>query len=171
MGRLTPEEAAERHAPVKENIKVQQVHWRIERVGFVALIVLITLALLGVFSSGPLSQVQQQTESGNLAVEYQRFIRNGATSELIFTLHSRPGQTVEMTLDDALLEEGTVEGMVPEPVSSFAHKGAGLVLRLQANAEGLATVRLAMRSSGIGSYRYSVHANGESLPLHQFIYP
>lgn len=92
MGFLGPGEREARQSPVEENIRVQYFHWRFERIGFWVLLTLMALAVLGLFSQGIFSHVRAQTVSGSLAVEYQRFLRNGATSTLVLSLHGKPDE-------------------------------------------------------------------------------
>lgn len=145
--------------------------WRLERVGFLALLLIIVLCLLGLFSGGPLSNVQQRTPSGDLQVEYQRFLRNGATTNLVLTLRSRDGAEAAVQFEGELLDSGRIETLVPEPLASATHDGSGLALRFAPDAEGVARVYLAFRSDGVGLYRFRVIANGEALDLQHFIYP
>lgn len=168
---LKPDDAVERQVPVQENLRIQACEWRIERLGFLVFLVIIGLCLLGLFSGGPLSHVQQRTASGDLQVEYQRFLRNGATSTLVLTLRSRDVNEPSVRFEGDLLQSGRIDGVVPEPVASAAYDTSGLALRFQPNADGVARVYVAFRSDGVGLYRFRVIANGEALDLQHFIYP
>ena len=168
---LRQDERADRVEPVREHMSIQQVHWRIERVGFLALLLLVLATLLGLFSRGPLSHAREQTISGSLALDYQRYLRNGATSGLVLMVSGQAGKDLDVQISGDLLEAVTLEGMAPAPVASATYEGSGLALRLRPDAAGRARVHLAFRADGVGLYRSTVSANGESLSLHQFIYP
>ncbi|MNQ33108.1 hypothetical protein D3C85_465300 [compost metagenome] len=171
MVQLRQDERADRAGPVRENMSIQQVHWRIERVGFYVLLLLILATMLGLFSKGPLSHARDQTVSGSLALDYQRYLRNGAISGMVLMLRGPAGKDLDVQISGDLLESVTIEGMVPTPAASATHEGSGLALRLRPDAEGRARVHLALRADGLGLYRSTVSANGESLSLRQFIYP
>ncbi|MCY1392366.1 hypothetical protein D9M68_305460 [compost metagenome] len=171
MVTLDPEESRERQVPVRENLRIQRVHWGIERIGFVILLALMLLTLLGLFSRGWLSHVHAQTASGGLELEYQRFLRNGATSNLVLTVRGEAGKEADVRIAGAFLQGVTVESLVPQPAASSSHEETGIALRLKPDANGRAQVHLALRSDGLGHYASRVLANGESLELNQFIYP
>ncbi|MDH1265217.1 MULTISPECIES: hypothetical protein [unclassified Pseudomonas] len=168
---LDPEEAIDRQTPVKENVRLQAQQWRLERIGFFVLLLLIILCLLGLFSGGPLSQVQQRTASGDLQVDYQRFLRNGATTTLVVTVRSRDGGEAGVQFEGELLDSGRIESVVPEPLGSASHAHSGVALRFEPDAEGVARVHVSFRSDAVGLYRFRVVANGEALDLQHFIYP
>lgn len=171
VGELRQDECADRAGPVREHMRIQKAHWRIERIGFYVLLLLILATLLGLFSKGPLSHAQDQTVSGSLALDYQRYLRNGATSSLVLMLRGPAGKDLDVQISGDLLEGVTIESMVPAPVTSASYEGSGLALRVRPDAEGRARVHLALRVDGVGLHRSRVSANGESLSLHQFIYP
>lgn len=168
---LDPEEAVDRQTPVRENVQLQTRQWRLERVGFLVMLLIIVLCLLGLFSGGPLSQVQQRTASGDLQVDYQRFLRNGATTTLVVTVRSQAGAEALVQFDGELLDSGQIETLVPEPVASASHARSGVALRVTPNEEGVARLYVGFRSDAVGLYRFRVSANGEALDLQHFIYP
>jgi hypothetical protein len=51
-------EQSSRNVPVRENMALQIRGWQIERLGWYGLLLLMALALAGLFSKGPLSHVQ-----------------------------------------------------------------------------------------------------------------
>ncbi len=171
MPLLDPGEREERQTPVSENLRVQQAHWRFEQIGFYVLLLVMLLALLGLFSKGGLSLTHAQTVSGSLAVEYQRFLRNGATSNIVLTVRGKPGQVSRIQISGALLDGVTVESIVPPPRAAATFAGGGLELTVRPDATGQARIHLALRSDGVGSYRSQLQANGETVKLYQFIYP
>ena len=65
-------EADNRSGPVEEDMPLQLRVWRIERAGWYALLLLVMLALLGLFSKGPLSDATVTGSLGHLQVYDQR---------------------------------------------------------------------------------------------------
>ncbi|HEV2128712.1 MAG TPA: hypothetical protein VGR22_08850, partial [Thermomicrobiales bacterium] len=62
---------------VDEDIEFQEREWKVQRVGWALMLVVIVLALVGLFGTGPLSAVEREADDGTLVLEYQRFVRHG----------------------------------------------------------------------------------------------
>lgn len=92
------DEFCDRDYPFQEYMHVQQRHWRLERAGWVVFLVIVLLALLGVFSQGVLSLTTARSADAALAVDYQRFERNSAASEITVRLRGEPGQATGQAL-------------------------------------------------------------------------
>ncbi|WP_181295069.1 hypothetical protein [Pseudomonas sp. Q2-TVG4-2] len=164
------DELSSRNYPIQEDMVLQSRIWKTERIGWAILIGMILVTFTGLFSTGPLSTVVAQTAAGDMQVQYQRFERHGASTEI--KINARAGQDgqVWLTLDGDILESFMVENIQPEPVSSESF-GRGLRLRFQPDPEGRATAYFSLRPSGLGLTKSVAHANGQHIELTQFIYP
>ncbi|MBD1552691.1 hypothetical protein [Pseudomonas typographi] len=166
----TPEYASRRE-PVEEDIALQLRTWRFERIGLAVLLLLILLALLGLFSKGPLSNANASSSDGQLSVEYQRFSRNDTEEQLHITLRAAPGQQLAVVLDPALLQAANIEAMHPLPGPSRS-QGQGLSIPMLADPQGVAALYLTLRTQGIGLFRCHLQAStGQALTINKFIYP
>lgn len=159
-------EQSSRHVPVRENMPLQILGWRIERIGWYGLLLLMLLALGGLFSRGPLSDVQASAAHGALRVEYSRFARNGAQSPLKVSLQG----THRLHIGGELLDGFTLESMQPAPARSQSDGSGGVILDFDGEAERL-VVSLRLTADGVGSYRSTFGAAGEQVELTHFIYP
>lgn len=160
-----------RSYPVEEDMAQQRRVWRFERIGWAGLIVLIVLTLAGLFSKGPLSQVEPQTADGKLQVSYERFSRNGSQDDMIVTSKGAPSEMRYLVVGSGLLEGVSIEKLNPQPAPLHS-EGRDLVIPMQADKDGLATLYLTVRSNGVGLYRGQMHMlGGETLPMPRFIYP
>ncbi|AMS18017.1 hypothetical protein BK636_23895 [Pseudomonas chlororaphis] len=160
-----------RSQPIQEDMALQRKVWRFERVGWYALVVVVLLTLAGLFSRGPLSTRDISSADGSLRVEYQRFLRNGATDSL--TLHLRGGarQLLEVEIAGELLQGFSVQALQPEPLKASS-AGAGIRLWLRADADGQARLYLTLLSTGVGFYDSRIRlADHPPLSISQFIYP
>ncbi|AWE92213.1 hypothetical protein [Pseudomonas paraeruginosa] len=90
-----------REYPIPERLESQRRAWHFERAGLWALLGLILLALTGVFAGGPLSSRTLVSDSGRLAIAYERFERSGASSRLRIDLRGAPGAEVGVRLGAA----------------------------------------------------------------------
>uniref|UniRef100_A0A1I7YW47 CinA domain-containing protein n=1 Tax=Steinernema glaseri TaxID=37863 RepID=A0A1I7YW47_9BILA len=78
-----------------EDMSMQQRVWRFERVGWYLLVIVVLLALAGLFGNGPLSDAEVVSQDGRVKVEYQRLSRSGTTDNLYITVQGEPGQPVK----------------------------------------------------------------------------
>lgn len=165
------EEFASRTDPVEEDMEEQRRAWRFERIGLAVLVVLIALTLGGLFSKGPLSHMQLQSPDGRLQVEYERFSRNGAQDDVIVSSSGAPGEMRYLVLSREWLEGMSIESLNPQP-ANLTSEARDLVIPMQADAQGVATLYLSMRSNGVGLYRGHIQLrNGPRLDTPKFIYP
>lgn len=116
------DELRDRTYPVQEFMDVQRRHWRLERVGWVLFLLVV---LLGLFSRGALSLTVSQSADGALAVEYQRFERKSAASQMIVKVRAEPGEVVQLEITGDLMDKFTIEGMQPAPLGSESFCGGG----------------------------------------------
>lgn len=165
------EEFVSRKYPVEEDMDEQRRAWRFERIGIGALVVLIGLTLGGLFSKGPLSHVQLQTPDGRLSVEYERFSRNGAQDDVIVSSSGAPGEMRYLVLGHEWLEGMSIESLNPQP-ANLTSDDRDLVIPMRADARGMATLYLSLRSNGVGLYKGHIRLkDGPRLDLSKFIYP
>lgn len=166
------DEMRERTYPVREFMQVQRRHWRLERIGWVAFVLIVLSALLGLFSQGVFSLNTVASADGALSVEHQRFERNGAASALRVAVQGEPDAQVQLEITGDLLEKFTIEGMQPAPLSSASFRG-GLRLVLRTDPAGDAVLRVALRAAGPGVSRshFALSGGAAAVTVSQFIYP
>lgn len=160
-----------RRYPVNEDMALQRKVWRFERWGWYGLIVLIALTLAGLFSKGPLSTADVRSADGQLRVEHQRFLRNGASDVLVIHLQGKAREPLEVAIRGELLRGFNVEMLQPQPLKAST-AGEGVKLWLLSDNDGKAVLYLTLRSDGVGSFVTQVAlATGASVRFSQFIYP
>ena len=159
-----------REHPVEDDIAFQRKAWKVERVGWAMLLLLVILTLLGLFSDGPLSDRRVSTADGALQVEYPRFLRKGARSSMRITLQGAPQASLQVTLEAPFLHAHNVEIIQPHPPLARSDRG-GLQLTLAADHTGKASVHLTVRAERVGSTNLGIRTDGHQLTLWQFIYP
>lgn len=159
-----------RNYPITDQIARQRKTWKHERIGYGVLLAFIGLALAGLFSSGPLSRQSSSSPERRLAVEYERFLRNGASNRIVLTAQTRPSVQAILRIDQAFLRAHTVESLQPQPLISRSHQG-GLELVGQADEQGFLNIYLTIRPDSIGLVRSTAWFEDESVVFTQFIYP
>lgn len=157
--------------PVHEDMRMQQRVWTFERVGWYALVIIVLLALAGVFGDGPLSNAEAVSADGKLRVQYQRLSRTGTVDNMRIMVQGSAGKPVTVTLDGTLLREASIETMQPAPLSSMS-KGQALLLQLGASDDGLATLYLTVRTESVGTLQGMVEADpGMAVSFSTFLFP
>ena len=160
-----------RDFPVREDMTHQVRVWRFERVGWYALVLLVLLGLLGVFSRGPLSARDVHGSDGKVRVQYEMFHRNGSINPMQISVIAAPDTTVELELDGSLLEGFSIETLQPEPIRA-ASAGQGMKLWVRTDAQGQAQLHLTLRGDGLGLFHSRIASPGATpVNLDQFIFP
>ncbi len=94
-----------------EDMRFQRAEWRVQRIGRLLMLAIVIAALAGVFGDGPLATRFHASGDGVLQVEYDRFVRVGASARLLVkTADGRRIQDIAVTFDDpAAIEVGSIE--------------------------------------------------------------
>jgi hypothetical protein len=148
--------------------------WVVQRVGWVAIVALLVLALAGVLGSGPLS-LQEATVPGLLRVEYQRFGRYQTPEALTVRLEpaAARGDEVRLWVDRRYIDGLRIEAITPPPlrVESAADRLV-YVFPLGQPRESM-TVRFMLQPEQIGaiSGRVGLAGAADVATFRQFVYP
>jgi hypothetical protein len=102
---------------VDQDLDFQRKDWRFERIGWGAMLLIGIAAVGGVFGHGPLSNATASADDGSLRIEYQRFERHGAASELTVFLRrgASTDSSVLLWIGDEFLRSVHLEQIVPMP--------------------------------------------------------
>lgn len=166
------DERASRSFPVVEDMPFQRANWAAERVGWCVLVLVVAMALAGVFSIGPVSSHTASDQSGQLAVESGRFQRIDALASIrVSARAAAPAEELVLRIAPSFLDAFTINAMQPQPFR--AEGGAeGLDLAFAAPSGGELIVHLSVRPSRAGLIRTGFALPGRaSVDLAYFIYP
>lgn len=160
-----------RDYPVREDMAYQVKVWRFERGGWYVLVLIILLALGGLFSRGPVSSREAHGSDGKVRVQYEMFHRNGSSNPMKITVIGLANATVELELAGELLDGFSIESLLPEPIRASS-AGEGMTLWLPTDFQGRASVYLTLQGEGVGLFRTRIASPGaEPVNLDQFIFP
>lgn len=156
---------------INQDLGVQERMWRIQRVGWALIGVIVLSGLSGLFGRGPLGYTTGGDVHGPLWVEYERFGRNQASSEL--RIHVRPtSDTVRIWIGPDYTAHVDILRIIPEPAISRVD-GAGFMFEVAAmgkNEPG--TITLNLQFHAVGRVAGEVRSPGSpAIPIRQFIYP
>ncbi len=160
---------------VAEDMEFQSASWRVQRVGWTLMLVIVVAALSGLFGGGILSNAQAGDANKGLALHYERFVRRSAPQSLRLTLGAASRQsdsTVAAWIDRDWLERHHVTSMSPEPMSSELDAGKITYTFLSRNSSAPLVVRINLEaiSCGKASARAGI-PGGLQLSFSQFAYP
>jgi hypothetical protein len=159
---------------VGERPSFQRREWRVDRVGWVVMALVLVAGLLGVWGGGSLGNVTATGSDGRVSVDYDRFVRNLGQSSLIVTFP--PGSAeqgvISMRIDQQYLAANEVESTTPQPDSVTAREGR-FIFEFSAADDTSLTARFDFRpNSGAGVRTATIESDsGAPVRLWQFVYP
>jgi hypothetical protein len=151
---------------IDEDLNFQRREWKIQRLGWVAMALVILAALLGVFGTGPLSSAT--IERDGLRLEHERFCRLQRNTELRFTI-AGTADPVLLLIGGEYLDRVRIERITPEPAKAEAVSD-GVVFQFVLQGPAAVTFHLMPKKFGLVSGKARL---GQAAPITftQFIYP
>jgi len=68
---------------IVQDMTFQRRAWVVQRIAWVVMLLIVVAAVLGLFATGPLSGTTAKTDDGVLTIEYGRFARHDAQTDLL----------------------------------------------------------------------------------------
>ena len=160
---------------ISQDLEFQRKSWRVQRIGWVVMLVIVIAALLGLFGDGPLSSAEAGNPESGLTVRYERFTRMGARHVLdveIASAQVEADSAAQLWIDRSWHEANQVRSIVPEPARS-AVVADRIVYSFDAPASAASImVRFELEARSFGWIRARAGlANGPSLSFGQLAYP
>ena len=161
---------------ITQDLKHSRLEWRIERIGWVVIGMLVLAALLGLLGPGPLSSTTIG-DSSTLRGEYDRFVRQKASQTL--RLHCKPDgpdSLTQLRLSRDFVDNVDMKQIVPEPVhiAGEAHHCSYFFLRgstPRTSGDSL-TVTFHYDPQVFGNLKVEAGVPGLAvLRFNQFVYP
>lgn len=164
-----------RELEISEDLNFQRASWKVQRVGWVVMILLAFAALAGLFGGGPLSHAVAGNLSSGIALEYERFTRLNAPQTIAFEIAPagmESDSVARVWIDRAWIDSNQINEISPQPASSeldadrivytFKVSPSPAPLRVRFNLENRAVGRVRGRAGLV---------NGAVLSFSQFAYP
>ena len=146
--------------------------WRVQRLGWLGMLLIVGAATLGLFGHGPLADGQARAES--LTLDYARFARHGATSSLEAVVQPQAlrGDTLRLWIARSYLDGVELESVIPEPERVATRDDVVVFTFVTAQRSQPTRITFNLRPDQY----WSEHARagiegGESVTFRQFIYP
>ena len=157
-----------RELPVDEAPRQQRIEWRLQRVAWALLCLLLVAVMLGLLGQGPLARTQVHGDGGAV-LDQARFGRREAPQTL--WLQATPAtRQLELALDNRLLQQAEIEQVVPQPREVVAGPERTL-MRFDADAGRVLVLQLRLRAQQSGWLQGGLLVDGRPLRLSQFVFP
>lgn len=159
---------------IEQDVQYAEREWTAERVGWGLLLLVVALALAGLFGNGPLSWTTIKSSQGDLDVAYERFGRRGGSQELTVrtTADAARNGTWELFFSLDYLNALQVTSITPEPESVAADRGGVRFTFSQASPRADLEVTFAVTPTELLSQDGDISLpNGAELTLRQFFFP
>jgi hypothetical protein len=145
-----------------------RAEWRIQRVGWVLVALLLATAGAGLFGNGPLSRAHSGNAAGR--VDYQRFTRYGLSTDLVVTPVASAHGVNRVAIGADYLELFRVERITPEP-AAVRIAGPNIVYEFASASPG-ASISFHMRPQRLWRHSATVTIDGGApLQISQLTYP
>jgi hypothetical protein len=154
------------------DLTFQHREWTIQRAGWLVMLAIIVAALIGLLGSGPLSSAT--AEAGPLQLEYSRFERRHAPSELEVTVSNdaESQDQIEVWISTDYLASTEITSIVPEP-EEVSEADEQMIYRFSIDDQAQTpTIRFALEYDDPGPTTGRMGMiGGPELTFWQFIYP
>jgi hypothetical protein len=154
---------------IEQQLEVQEASWRLQRIGWVGMVLLLVVALAGGFGRGPWSRARVGAPGG-LEVDYGRFERRTQEARLVVRLGPQPAGLVRLWIDGDYLARQPLQNMLPQP-ERMALSSGRLILDLRVSGDR-PEIRIDTRPERFGRQRGRLGLlDGPEVAFEQFVYP
>ena len=143
-------EAPPRELQLDDDLRQQRLEWRMQRIAWPLLVLLLVAIMLGLLGQGPLSRAQAGAVQAGITMDYHRFMRRLSAETL--ELQLQPGsERVRLRISGDYLDAVELERSFPEPEEVRAGRddttmvfraqpGQPVVVRLEVKPKEMGTV-------------------------------
>lgn len=164
----------DRGIELPDDMEFQRKSWRVQRMGWVAMLAIAIAALFGLFGNGPLSSAQAGDAGTGLSISYERFTRKGAqhSIDLEAGATSVVADSVRIWIARGWLDANRVVGITPEPARSDALPDRIVYTFNAAQSGQPVAIRFELEAQWLGRRRGSAGiVRGPTVHFGQFAYP
>ena len=157
---------------VDQDLAFQRREWTAQRVGWLVMVALVILALAGLTGAGPLATAEERGATDALRVEYSRFERVQATTDLRIELATNGADSAQVWIASAYLDGIELQHISPEPVETRGETDRQHFTFAAAEGGTTVPVTFQFRPKTAGSLSGTVGIpDGEEITFRQFVYP
>lgn len=107
---------------IYQDLRFQEREWTVQRVGWAIMLLVILLALLGLFGTGPISTGNADAGDGAIAAGYERFVRHDGRTTLTLEVDGSQAQDgeIQVWVSRDYIDAMQVEQISPQPSETIA---------------------------------------------------
>jgi hypothetical protein len=157
---------------LEQDLQFQYRHWRVERIGWVIIALVVCAGLLGLFGHHPFIRAVAQAPDGQLLIEYDRFVRYESNVDFRVALTSDRdgGGVTRIWFDEEYLDSINVLAISPMPLRGEAQEGKRAFV-FQTNGDRF-TASFSAQFKTIGMVHGRVNADkGQTVVLSHLVWP
>lgn len=159
---------------VGDDERFQRREWKVQRVGWAVLVLVLLAGLLGAFGGGVVAHATASSAGVPAVLDYERFVRFAAPTELRVVLDPsaiRPDGAAHLWLPHRYLDHVDVERVRPEP-QRVTGGASGVIYEFLLTPGQAGVISLVVRPDRAGVLTGQlVLADRRGLTFRQFVYP
>ena len=159
---------------VDRDERFQRREWRIQRISWVLVTLIIVAGLLGAFGGGPLAHATASASGVPIRLDYDRTVRYEVPSELRIILDPsaiRPDGVTQLWLPHRYLDHVAIEQVTPQPVRTIGGaSGALYEFHLTPGQAAVVSFTVKPRRAGMIDGQL-VLPDRRGLSFRQFVFP
>jgi hypothetical protein len=164
---------------IEDNLARQERIWRFERIGWVAIWLIMAAGLAGVFGGGPLSRATVGNSDQPLKLDYPRFTQIQTPTSLRLQVDPQQMQgrqkgrkTLQVWIDRSYLEGLKVASITPAPIRTEAGRDRLVFTFALTESDQPTAITFNITVQQMGLLQGQLGLTGEApLHFHQLIYP
>jgi len=167
-----PEQKQKDRLQINNDNEFQKKEWSWARLGWVLMLIIAVIGLLGLFGQGPLSK--STARAGGIEVEYERFERLLAPAQIEVKLTQQDFQNGEarIQVDRNMLNMYNLQNIIPEPDQSILSDEFITYVFNVGQAGQLLQITFELQPNRIGQVNGQIGLeNGQPVQFAQFVYP
>jgi hypothetical protein len=157
---------------INEDVPYQRKEWRVQRIIWVFIAVLLVAALAGLLGPGPLSSTTAGTPA--FQVEYLRFARWQAPQSLVVSAGTEGATTLRLAFDKSFLDSMQVQQITPQPANTKA-SGNNFIYTFATGPGTTTDVTFSLQPNSLGTIHGAISllatGHGSSLHFTELVYP
>ena len=157
---------------LKQDLAFQHRQWRLERIGWAMMGLIIIAGLAGLFGHSPFARAQVQTADHKLTIEYDRFARYESDAEIKISVEMDGGEErgFRLWLDDDYLDSLKVLQIQPAPLRGEARQGShAFVFKTRSDRT---TVKFLVQFTSVGLVTGRINKDDDAQALvKHFVWP
>lgn len=158
---------------VHQDLTQQHLEWKIQRISWVGMSIILIAALLGLFGAGPLSNATVGSQGDPLWIEYRRFDRYEAPSFLRIHTNSldRQNNHLRLWIDHNYIDRIDIETIVPVPERVEGSSDRIFYLFATSATDQAMIITFIFRPNTFGPTTAQIGIDDRQVHFWQFFYP